>query len=80
MNRGNVSILQLISWGVALATTATGIFWARVTATDTRVDAVKVEQVEVVQRVARVEEAITTLKETANETRADVKSILGKLK
>ena len=33
--KGNVSLVQLISWGIGIASITSGILWARVTATDT---------------------------------------------
>lgn len=72
-NSGSVTYVQLVSWGLAIITTMSGIFWAKVSAVDTQV-------IDVRERTAVVEEAISTLKEDQKEIKADVKEILGAIK
>lgn len=71
--KGIVTIVQLVSWGLALTTTTVGIFWAKIASTDNEVDKVKVGQ-------AKLEEAIATLKEDNKEIKQDVKELLKRIK
>ena len=80
MNKGQIGLTHLIGWGLTLALGVTGVFWAKIGMSDAQIDGVKVGQAETNQRVATVEEAVRNLTKTTDETRADVKEILKRIK
>lgn len=79
-NKGNITIIQLVSWSIAITTTAVGIFWAKVSATDNRVDNVKEEQSITKERTAKLEEAVETIKKDNSEIKTDIKELLRRTK
>ena len=78
--KGQIGIVHIIGFGLTIAIGVTGVFWAKIGMTDAQVDEVKVGQAQTNQRVATVEEAVRNLTKTTDETRADVKEILKRLK
>ena len=78
--KGQIALVHLIGWGIGLSTFLGGIFWAKIGMTDSQVDKVKQVQTETLQRTATVEEAVRGLQKTTDETRADVKELLRRVK
>ncbi len=76
MRSGHVTIGTMAAGAVTLLTIVGGVFsW-----TYNQFTAVSVHASDSDQRIAKVEEAISTLKDTTNETRTDVKEILRSIK
>ena len=83
-NRGMITVMQVLGLGVGVATFLGGIFWAKVSETDSAIAKVREESVaanvETVQRVARLEEAIITVKTDTSEIKADIRELLKRQK
>ena len=83
-NKGQISLMSIVGWGVAIALAAVGSMTASNIRTDDKIEIVKEDvktgQLEVSQRVATLEEAITTLKTDNQEIKRDIKSILQAVK
>ena len=77
---GQVGLVQVIGWGLSLAVAVTGFMWTKISSTDADVGSVKVEQSKTNERVAKVEEAITTIKTDNAEIKQDIKTLLQRTK
>ena len=73
---GQVGVIQVIGWGATIIATLSGFFWTSLGATNNEVDKTKIGQTALIERVAIVEEAVRSLKSTAEETNRDVKILL----
>lgn len=71
-----ISIATILGWGLALVLAAGGSYAANFAANRNQIEGLKSENTEVVQRIATLEEAITTLKNDNKEIKQDIKSIL----
>lgn len=80
MEKGYITLTQLISWGVGIATAATGIFWAKVATTDSHLETLRGEQASVLQRTSKLEEAVETIKKDNLEIKGDIKELLRRVK
>ena len=76
----NISISTILGWGLTLALAASGIFFSQNSSTSAKVEDVKVSNVATIERVAKLEEAVVTIKEDSREIKADIRTILNKLK
>ena len=78
--KGQIGLIQVIGWGLSLAVAVTGFMWTKISSTDTEVGLVKTEQFKANERVAKVEEAITTIKTDNAEIKQDIKTLLQRTK
>jgi len=77
---GQIGLLPLFGIGVSILMGAVGFVIAGFYNTNGKIDKVKMENVETVQRVSKIEEAIITLKEDNREIKQDLKIIIQKIK
>lgn len=78
--KGQISITSLIGWGLIIGmATISGII-ASGRFTDNKVEVVKTEQMATVQRVAKLEEAVLTIKQDNAEIKRDIKELLRRIK
>ena len=76
MNKGQITMIHLIGWGLVSAIAFLGAYAAQGRATDTKIDVVKTEASKAGERTAKLEEAVITLKEDNKEIKRDIKEIL----
>ena len=76
---GQISIGLLIS-ALGLFGTAAGVVIAKFYRVDDKIEVIKTENTETVQRVSTIEEAIKTLKEDNKEIKMDLKELLKRIK
>ena len=77
---GQVAVMQVIGWGASIVVALSTFFWSSLASTDIQVDNIKLRQTAIVERVAKLEEAVSTIKTDTGEIKGDIKSILQKLK
>ena len=78
--RGQIQIVQLMGWGLAIATTVVTSIMASNRNAEMKIDVVRTEAAVVKERVATLEEAVKTIKDDNAEIKRDIKTILSKLK
>lgn len=72
--------MTVIGWGVSILVAAGGFIWSALGSTNAEVNQAKLGQTAIVERVAKLEEAVGTIKIDTAEIKGDIKSILQKLK
>ena len=70
-NSGNITIVQLISWGVGLATFASSLAYASYNSTVNRVNAVEI-------KLAGQESTVSAMKDDIKEIKEGIKELLKK--
>ena len=70
-NSGNITIVQLISWGVGLATFASSLAYASYTSTGNRVNAVEI-------KLAGQESTVSAMKDDIKEIKDGIKELINR--
>lgn len=78
--KGQIGLGSIIGWGLALAMSVTGFMWSKISATDSQIETTKIEQSKTVERVAKIEEAVLTIKEDNKIIKDDIKTLLRRIK
>jgi uncharacterized membrane protein YciS (DUF1049 family) len=74
--KGQISLASVFGWGLAISVAAFGSLALNVRITDSRLEETRKENVQVIQRVAKIEEAVETIKEDQKEIKKDLREIL----
>lgn len=68
--KGNITIIHLVGWGLAISTFLGGIFWAKVNATDNNLDNFKAkvadDKVVYSQDIATIKTQVANVKEVVD--------------
>ena len=77
--KGQINIIGIVLASAGMAMTAFGFYTASNVRTDNRIGEIKTEQSAEKERIAKLEEAITTIKQDNAIIKSDIKTILQKL-
>ena len=80
MQKGQISLTSILSWGVVLVIAAVGSITASSRLADDKIGDVQTQVNQDRERIAKIEEAVLTIKEDNKTIKMDVKEILKALK
>ena len=77
---GQITIVNLVTWGVGIAMAIAGSFFTQARITETKIDVIRADNTVTVQRIATVEEGLKTIKEDNKIIKEDIKELLRRVK
>ena len=77
--KGQISVVNIIGWGLAISLATIGSYATQSRVTDTKIDIIKTENTKTIEKTAKLEEAVETIKKDTATIKEDVKGINSKL-